>query len=1188
MSSATVQPYYIAGLRRDVANNLCFSEEQTIVFPAGNNCVLYNILQKWQKFIPGTEKSQGMLALAISPNLRYLAVSERGEKGTITVHDLHHEPSKKKKVLSGGETLVQEFVCMAFSSDSKYLIGQAGPPDWNLFYWMWEKQKLMFAVKTSSIANPVNQVSFNPQDNTQICVVGNGIFKIFRYTEGVVKHSNFPKMEAHNFLSHVWMSQERVIAGTEAGRLLVFESGDLRWEMGVTSVPPQEAQRSAERKKQDDAAVAVSHPHRVTAITAYSKGFACSAGPGVVCLFEKTQKDSYRKAREIQIRQDETINEPSQAEQQEINTLCISPCEETLVISTDIGQLYSITLASAEMSKEKQVHFEFLSHSFHSGIITGLSVCIRKPLIATCSLDRSVRIWNYDTNTLELYKGFQEEAYSIALHPSGLFVLVGFADKLRWLNLLIDDIRTFKEFNMRGCRECVFSYGGHMFAAVNGNIIQIYSSTTFENTLNLKGHNGKVRSVVWSMDDSRLVSCGMDGAVYEWNMLNGKRESESVLKTCSYTGVTMSPDAKTFFTVGSDCTVKEIQDCQILRELPAEGVVCTTIAMSRSGKVLFAGTSIGTIRVIKYPLPIEKTWIEYQAHAAPVTRMVITFDDQFLLTVSEDCCLLVWKIIDKDGRVLKRDKEVYYAEEVLVTKYDLEEKNQIMLELKTKVEELKIQNEYQLRLTEMNYNDKIKELTEKFIQEMETLKAKNQVLQTEKEKEEVTHQEAVMELMKRHSEEKQDLESTNSQKLMLEYEKYDELQLKSQHMQEEYEQQLQSMEKSKNQALEELTLQYETKLQEKVLTLGQCQEESRLQVREFDEWKKQMEEDGEREIQDIRIKYERKLREAKEANLRLKGETGVMRKKFSSLKKEIDERNLEIESMKVEQQKLQRVIKSLEKDIQDLKKEIQERDETIQDKEKRIYDLKKKNQELEKFKFVLDYKIKELKKQIEPRENDIRELKEQTQEMEGELEQFQRRNTQLELNIADLKLKLKAVEKEKHREMQRVRDVEAVVRKFKTDLYNCVGFIQEPKKLKDSICELYNRYIQQAEMVDTAGVEAEIQSEYTRQRDQLERNLASLKKKLAKDSEVHRANNIRIMKENVSLIKEINDLRQELRLVRSQVQEYENQGSGGKKIRKQSPTEASASNAQVRQHRSAQGQRLQKPTGIPQKTYSSS
>jgi len=43
--------------------------------------------------------------------------------------------------------------------------------------------------------------------------------------------------------------------------------------------------------------------------------------------------------------------------------------------------------------------------------------------------------------------------------------------------------------------------------------------------------------------------------------------------------------------------------------------------------------------------------------------------------------------------------------------------------------------------------------------------------------------------------------------------------------------------------------------------------------------------------------------------------------------------------------------------------------------------LKKKNQELEKFKFVLDYKIKELKKQIEPREKDIKQMREQISEV---------------------------------------------------------------------------------------------------------------------------------------------------------------------------------------------------------------
>lgn len=57
------------------------------------------------------------------------------------------------------------------------------------------------------------------------------------------------------------------------------------------------------------------------------------------------------------------------------------------------------------------------------------------------------------TRVLELCKEFQEEAYSVALHPTGLFILVGFSDRLRLMNLLIDDIHTFKEFTVRSCRE---------------------------------------------------------------------------------------------------------------------------------------------------------------------------------------------------------------------------------------------------------------------------------------------------------------------------------------------------------------------------------------------------------------------------------------------------------------------------------------------------------------------------------------------------------------------------------------------------------------------------------------------------------------------------------------------------------------------------------------------------------------
>ena len=50
-------------------------------------------------------------------------------------------------------------------------------------------------------------------------------------------------------------------------------------------------------------------------------------------------------------------------------------------------------------------------------------------------------------------------------------------------------------------------------------------------------------------------------------------------------------------------------------------------------------------------------------------------------------------------------------------------------------------------------------------------------------------------------------------------------------------------------------------------------------MREHEETKRQIEEDADREILDIKNKYERRLRDEKEQNLRLKGETGIMRKK---------------------------------------------------------------------------------------------------------------------------------------------------------------------------------------------------------------------------------------------------------------------------------------------------------------------
>ena len=48
--------------------------------------------------------------------------------------------------------------------------------------------------------------------------------------------------------------------------------------------------------------------------------------------------------------------------------------------------------------------------------------------------------------------------------------------------------------------------------------------------LHCRGHNGKVRSLAWSANDAHIVSCGTEGAVYQWKLRTFKRARESVLK----------------------------------------------------------------------------------------------------------------------------------------------------------------------------------------------------------------------------------------------------------------------------------------------------------------------------------------------------------------------------------------------------------------------------------------------------------------------------------------------------------------------------------------------------------------------------------------------------------------------------------------------------------------------------------
>lgn len=100
-------------------------------------------------------------------------------------------------------------------------------PEWLLHYWSWEKGKIIASVRIVTTSEKLTlqqsaasgaqsntpapqkdnakenltfgsaayQVSINPADGTQICCIGSGIFRLFRYQEGVMKALGSQKIE---------------------------------------------------------------------------------------------------------------------------------------------------------------------------------------------------------------------------------------------------------------------------------------------------------------------------------------------------------------------------------------------------------------------------------------------------------------------------------------------------------------------------------------------------------------------------------------------------------------------------------------------------------------------------------------------------------------------------------------------------------------------------------------------------------------------------------------------------------------------------------------------------------------------------------------------------------------------------------------------------------------------------------
>lgn len=1126
-SNITLTHRVVFGIAGNVTDNISFIEDDTLVYVAGQNVVIHSKTERKQRFIYGAEKSDGLTAFTAGAGKRFIAVAEKGDKTPqISVFDMRTFRKRKTLVPDPGS---KEFVSMQFSEDNQLLLTLTGAPDYQLCCWNWSKARIVASCLVGTIALPMYRCSFSPIDATMSCVTGKDTVKFYRIAERELRLLNQFSFEGHNFTAHVWLRkpEDHVVAATDTGDYLLFKSGEYVCHLKTGIAEP------------------------VYSLLSVAKGFVTGSREGSFSFIEFDGD-------EVSDAHDESFSCKNTWSTDlcggNVVSMALSPTEDQIsAVSSDNQLVYMSTDVVCamhmghEIDKIQPVKYVFCS--FHGPkAIVGMDVCARKPLLVTCSRDNSVKIWNYQTNELELNKVFPEDTNCVAMHPSGLQIAVGFSDKLRVYHVLVDDLKLSQEVPIKNCRECKFSNGGNFLGVANGNTVNVYAFHSGEKVADLRGHNSKIRSLFWLENGLQLLSCGQDGAVYLWDIDDMKRAGELVRKGIMFTSV-VAADKKVFCT-GNDMRLRELElpDLSVKQELD-EKVLFSNVAASISKGVLYAATAEpgkpGIIR--SYACPVTGDFQEYPCMGSPITRMRLTPDNSFLAVADETGCLIIFDLSDRfkataalaaggpPGSFHPDEAVGDWTDDVLVTRADLEDRKLLVLELNAKVDELKLQNDYRLRLKEMSYTEAIKELSDKFNHELEQAMHKLDLLKEERSDSDVEHTKRIKQMEEKHQHDMQETETEFQTQIMEEVGKYQQLVRARDAQAERLAEQRRLLIATQNRYIHELTSDFEQKLYEERQMRMQLDDEKIDQSKALLETRTQLEDDVDTEVEMLRKSLDERLALAREVTLKYKGENGIMKKKFAVIQKDMDDQKEAMKLLLDQERELQEQIKVLEKEVSAHKREIKLRDGAIGDKEKRIYELKKKNQELDKFKFVLDFKIRELKRQVEPRQLEIQGMKDQIKDMDLELENYHKTNTALDENIGEYRKTIDSMQAEVMTRRIRAKQLENVISRFKSELHSAVTLIQNPVELRMAIERIFAEYIVGMAEIKVS-IEPEVEQEYERHRQYLNRSVVQLKKQLTEATAGHGRSNRDIMQENMNLIAVINAQREGNRELKNKVQ----------------------------------------------------
>lgn len=216
--------------------------------------------------------------------------------------------------------------------------------------------------------------------------------------------------------------------------------------------------------------------------------------------------------------------------------------------------------------------------------------------------DCTVKVWYLPTGALQrTCTGHARDVNAVAISPDGRLLISGGEDRtIRLWQLANGAPLRILPGVLSMIKAIATSPDGRSFASGGlDNKVRLWSLQTVEQQRLLSGHIQAINALAYSPDGQFLASGSRDKTIKLWNLTTGNLVQNFAEHTRDVNALAFGPDGKTLYSGSSDSTIKiwDVSNGKVIDTLMGHADSVNAIALSHDGKILVSGGSDNTVRV---------------------------------------------------------------------------------------------------------------------------------------------------------------------------------------------------------------------------------------------------------------------------------------------------------------------------------------------------------------------------------------------------------------------------------------------------------------------------------------------------------------------------------------------------------------------------------------------------------------